>query len=128
MHLFVDTNTLLAFYEFTKEDLVELEKLTVLLTKKELSLYLPDQVRDEFERNREVRLASALRSLEDKGLGQRFPVICRDYDEFTRLETTRRDYGRAHSELVGVPYAETSRPRRCGPMRSQAISLIVRFV
>ena len=52
MNLFIDTNIFLSFFHFTKDDLEEIRKLEVLIDKKEVVLWLPEQVQDEFHRNR----------------------------------------------------------------------------
>ena len=57
MLLFIDTNIFLSFYEFTKDDLEELKKLSRMLAEDELTLLLPSQVVDEFWRNRDERIA-----------------------------------------------------------------------
>lgn len=53
VNLFIDTNIFLSFYHLSGEDLEELDKLAVLIKKKQVQLLLPRQVRDEFYRNRE---------------------------------------------------------------------------
>lgn len=78
MNFFVDTNVLLAFYHLTSEDLEELRKLSVLLRENRAQLLLPDQVIDEFKRNREGKIADALRGLREQHLNLHFPQLCKD--------------------------------------------------
>ena len=61
MHLFIDTNVLLSFFHVSSDDLEELKKLVVLLGQKKAQLYVPVQVKMEFRRNREAKVADALR-------------------------------------------------------------------
>jgi predicted nucleic acid-binding protein len=54
VHLFIDTNIFLSFYAYASDDVEELRKLTKLISTDQLKLYLTEQVRDEFYRNRET--------------------------------------------------------------------------
>jgi hypothetical protein len=63
MNLFIDTNIFLSFYHLSSDDLEELRKLGVLLDKKKVTLLLPKQVIDEYRRNREVKIADALKPI-----------------------------------------------------------------
>jgi hypothetical protein len=71
MHIFIDANIYLGFYEATSDSLMELEKLiTVLKQKKGTKLWLPDQVKREFWKNRDGSVASALKEFtKGSGLG-----------------------------------------------------------
>lgn len=60
MKLFIDSNIFLSFYEFTSEDLTELDKLCRLIEKKEMDLLLPQQVVDETWRKREETITVVL--------------------------------------------------------------------
>ena len=100
MKLFIDTNIFLSFYHLTSEDLEELRKLSVLLDQKEVTLYLTDQVRAEFRRNREVKIADALKRLAEQRLRLQFPQLCKDYEEYRTLRQLQRDYDSAHAILV----------------------------
>lgn len=100
MHLFIDTNVLLSFYHFTGDDLEELKKLTVLLEQKKLQLYLPTQINSEFRRNREGKIADALKKLKDQRLNLQFPQICKDYPEYGKLRELQKTYETHHTELL----------------------------
>ena len=58
-HLFIDTNILLNFFAYSKDDLDQLEKLINILETKVVKLYLTRQVVNEFYRNRENKLSEA---------------------------------------------------------------------
>ena len=100
MHVFIDTNILLSFFNFTNDDLEELKKLTVLLNQKAVSLYLTDQVTAEFERNREAKIAEALKKLKEQQLNLQFPQICKDFSEYEDLRQLQRAYGITHAKLL----------------------------
>jgi hypothetical protein len=100
MNLFLDTNTLLSFYHFSSDDLEELRKLAVLLREGRVILYVPTQVISEFRRNREVKIADALKQLRDQKLNLQFPQLSKDYKEYERLRSLQREYSETHGELL----------------------------
>lgn len=100
MHLFIDTNVFLSFYHLTSDDLEELRKLAVLIEQKQVTLLLPDQIIDEFRRNRETKIADAIKGLREQRLNLQFPQICKDYPEYAELRTFQRLYEERHSALL----------------------------
>jgi hypothetical protein len=85
--LFIDTNIFLSFYEFTKDDLEELKKLSTMLAKEELTLLLPSQVVDEFWRNRDERIAAAVRHVRQLAGRRSYPRL---FQGLTEYETARK--------------------------------------
>ena len=106
MNLFIDTNIFLSFFHFTSDDLEELKKLSVLIEKKEIILFLPDQVITEFYRNRENKIADAIKRLKDQRLNFQFPQFCKDYPQYLELRRLQREYERIHSDLVAKSLAD----------------------
>lgn len=100
MLIFIDTNVLLSFYHFSNEDLEELKKLLVLLDRKEVQLFLPQQVRTEFRRNREAKIADAMRKLREQKLNLQFPQMCKDYPEYSKLRELHSQYEKLHASLL----------------------------
>lgn len=100
MNIFIDTNIFLSFYHFTSDDLEELKKLGVLLSNRRVRLFLPQQVLDEFWRNRENKISDALKKLRDQRLNLQFPQFCKDYEEFETLRQLQKSYSKVHSDLV----------------------------
>lgn len=100
MYVFIDTNILLAFYHFTNDDLDELQKLSDAIKTGTIILALPDQVRQEFWRNREAKIADALIRLREQKLNLQFPQICKDSPLFTTLHTAQKEYERNHGLLI----------------------------
>ncbi|WP_168928006.1 PIN domain-containing protein, partial [Chitinophaga terrae (ex Kim and Jung 2007)] len=72
IHLYIDTNAYLTFYHMSSDDLEELKKLDVLIKDKRIKLYLPQQTIDEFRRNREVKIADALKRFKEEKLTNQF--------------------------------------------------------
>ena len=64
LNLYLDANIYLSFYHYSEDDIDELDKLLVLLEEKKVILYLPEQTRNEFLRNRENKIADAMKSFE----------------------------------------------------------------
>ncbi|CAG9229186.1 PIN domain-containing protein [Burkholderia vietnamiensis] len=58
-HIFIDTNVYLNLYHYTKDDIAVFDKLYGLLRKGEIVLHLPNQVVDEWRRNRDAKLSVA---------------------------------------------------------------------
>ena len=100
MNLFIDTNIFLSFYHFTSDDLEELKKLAVLVDRGDVNLLLPEQVGDEFRRNRANKIADALKRLRSQRLGLQFPQLCKDYEEYESLREAQREYERFHATLI----------------------------
>ena len=67
MNIFIDTNIFLSFVDhLSNDDLEELNKLSLLLQQGKTKLYLPEQVVQEFRRNRDNKIADALKQLRAK--------------------------------------------------------------
>jgi PIN domain len=98
-NLFLDTNTYLSFYHYSSDDLEELSKLAVLLQQEKLVLYLPRQVVDEFRRNRDAKIADALKRFRDEKLSE-FPQMCKDYPEYEAARDALKKYQEAKSRLM----------------------------
>lgn len=100
MNLFIDTNVFLSFYHFTGDDLEELKKLSVLMEQDEISLLLPEQVVDEFNRNRDRKIADALKRLREQSFKFQFPQLCKDYGQFTKLKKLQKQFEEHHAKLL----------------------------
>jgi predicted nucleic acid-binding protein len=97
--LFVDTNVLLSFYHLTSEDIEELKKVIPLIDGNQIELMLPDQVRDEFLRNRGAKIADAMRKLQDAKFNLSFPVFAKSYDGYSELRDLMKKADKAHADL-----------------------------
>jgi hypothetical protein len=99
-HLYIDTNVLLALYHFTTDELSELEKLRALLGQGKAKLYLPEQTRTEFKRNRDNKIADALKRLKDQKIALQFPQFCRDYPEYAELRQLEAEMQKKFASLI----------------------------
>ena len=86
MNLFIDTNVLLNFYHFSKDNLDELQKVLVLQGYGKLNLWATDQVQIEFYRNREVKIADALKKFTEEKPSAGVPHVARGYAECDALQ------------------------------------------
>lgn len=100
MNLFIDTNIYLKFYHFTNDELEELSKLIVLLEEGKIKLHVPKQVINEFKRNREVKIADALKKFKGEKLDNTFPVFCKEYEEYSEMRNAITEYEKNKKELL----------------------------
>jgi predicted nucleic acid-binding protein len=100
MNIFLDTNIYLSFYHFASDDLEELKKLAVVIGKKKATLLFPDQVWNEFRRNREGKIADAMKRITDQKLGFTFPQVSRNYPEYKEIRKHQQEYERYHALLI----------------------------
>lgn len=85
MNLFIDTNVFLRFYSYTDDRLEEIKKLIMLIDKGNLVLYVPRQLIDEINRNREGEIKKTYKELVELKLEKGFPYIFRSHDDFTAI-------------------------------------------
>ncbi len=82
-NLFIDTNVLLSLYTFTSDDLNQFKKLKDRIGD-EITLYVPQQVKDEIKRNRENKLKEAMKGFKlDSLLYPAFSMGYKEYDSFS---------------------------------------------
>jgi len=99
-NLYIDTNVYLTFYHFSNEDLKELKKLIALINTENIRLFLPEQTKNEFFRNREVKISDALSKLKGGNLGNQFPMISHSYEEFKAMKKAIKQYEKNKVELL----------------------------
>ncbi len=87
-NLFIDSNIWLSLYHFTNDDLLQFSKLKDLIGK-DIQLFIPQQVHDEVQRNRESKIKDAFKTFEVKPL--QFPAFCKAYSEFQAFSTDYAD-------------------------------------
>ena len=100
MHLFLDTNTYLGFYKLSGDDLEELEKLVVAVRSGKTVLYLTEQVRNEFRRNRSRTVRESLKYVEDSRLPSSFPRLLANLDGYKELREALAEYEKRRATLL----------------------------
>jgi predicted nucleic acid-binding protein len=99
--LFLDTNVYLSFYHLTNEDLDELNKLLVLTNSKEITLYIPEQTMNEFSRNRDVKIADAIKRFNENKLNNIYPQITKDYiEEYGLMREAAKTFEKAKQSIL----------------------------
>lgn len=99
--IFLDTNVFLSFYHFSNEDLQELEKLLALIKSKEVILYLPQQTKEEFRRNRDTKINDAIKKIREEKLTSTFPQICKDFEqEYENIKESVKQYEKNKQIIV----------------------------
>lgn len=83
-NLFIDSNIWLSLYHFTNDDLVQFEKLNQIIGE-DIKLFIPQQVYDEVNRNREAKLKDAFKSFEIKPI--HYPAFCKGYAEYEKFNS-----------------------------------------
>jgi hypothetical protein len=111
--LFLDTNVFLSFFHFSADDLEALRQLTVLVKGKKVTLVLPDQVVREFRRNRDGKVADALKQLETAKLPTQYPRLCQDFPEYKEMRGKLDDYEKLRKSIL-LKVNEAARDRQFG--------------
>ncbi len=101
MNIFLDTNVVLSFYHLSSDDLEELKKLAVLPRQGKVHLVVPDQVKDEFRRNRQAKIADALKRLRENRTAFQLPQLAKQYDEYDKLDKALAQAEKALKKLIG---------------------------
>lgn len=92
MDLFLDTNAYLSFYRLSTDDLEELRKLGVAVKDGPTTLYITQQVRDEFRRQRESVIAESLKTLAERKVAKGFPQLFINHPGFEQLRASIEAY------------------------------------
>jgi len=100
VNLFIDTNIFLSFFHLSNDDLEEIHKLTILIEKGEVTLWLTEQVKDEFKRNRENKISDAIKKLKEQQSKPQFPQICKDYEEYPEIRELQKQFSQKLSSLT----------------------------
>lgn len=98
--IFIDANIYLDFYHFSKDDLKELDKLVAVLKAGEATLLISQQVKDEFARNREGKIADALKQFKSDRVPKSFPQLCMEYAEYAEAKKHEQALEAARSKLI----------------------------
>jgi len=86
MNAFIDTNILLAFYSFDKEYLEKLIKVLDLAKDKKITIYLTEQVIDEFNKNREERLKKGLELIKEMMNPKKVSLSSKDFSQMREID------------------------------------------
>ncbi len=82
MHVFIDTNILLNFYHFSKDELDALNNVFASHAHGAAKVHLTQQVCDEFRRNRENKIKDALKRFKEVKFSAQLPSFMKGYEEY----------------------------------------------
>jgi hypothetical protein len=103
INLFIDTTIFLNFYSFSDEDLKTLSGLHRLINKTEkIKLYIPSQLVDEFNRNREKKIYETMKQFKELNIKTQIPKICSGYKETKIINSISQDLYREKNELIKI--------------------------
>lgn len=100
MNLFIDTNVLLNFFHFSKDRLEELEKVLVLQNYGKINIWLTDQVELEFSKNREAKIADALKKFIDEKPNSGIPNVAQGYAESDQFIVAMKQVNSSREQLM----------------------------
>jgi len=100
MHIFIDTNIYLKFYHYSNTELEELKKLVVLVNEGEIKIYITRQVLNEYTRNRETKIADALKTFKEDKLNNSFPAFFKEYEEYENMRKAINEYQKNKKNLL----------------------------
>ena len=98
--VFIDTNAFLGFYAYSSDDLAQLEKLVAEVKSGNIKLLITEQILDEFNRNRETKIAETLRKFTEKGGIDNFPRLIQHYAEYPALKKTTEEHASLKKQIM----------------------------
>ncbi len=86
MHVFIDTNILLNFLHFSKDELDALNDVFASHEHGAATVHLTQQVCNEFKRNREKKIKDALKRFREAKFVAQLPSFMKAYDEYNAIQ------------------------------------------
>jgi predicted nucleic acid-binding protein len=115
--VFIDTNVFLSFFHYTSDALDDLEKLVDTAKGGAIQLLLPEQVIDEFVRDREVKLADTLKRIGESKTGGQYPHAFREDPEYQELRALESQFIQVRSRVV----ARFERTAQAGNLKADRV-------
>ena len=78
----------------------ELKKIVTLLNNGEIKLFVPKQVKNEFYRNRDSKLADAIKQIKDSKPQMNLPTFCRAYSHYDEINKYVKDIEKEKDDLL----------------------------
>lgn len=91
MHVFIDTNILLNFFHFSKDELDALHNVFASHEHGSATVHLTEQVQNEFARNRENKIKDALKRFKETKFSMNLPSFMKGYDEYGKIRTVSQE-------------------------------------
>jgi hypothetical protein len=99
-HVFFDANIYLRFYKLSDVDVRQLGQLVTWVKSGEVKLYLTEQARDEFARNREEAIAESLTRVREHEPMRAFPPMFRDDPGFPDLREAAKAFEDQRKQML----------------------------
>lgn len=100
MQVFVDTNILLNFFHYSSEDLDNLHNVFASHEHGSATVHVTDQVRDEFNRNREIKLYDAFKTFKKTSFSLQLPSFLKGYDEYAQIRRLAKQLETARAAIL----------------------------
>jgi len=100
MHVFIDTNILLNFFHFSKDELDALNNVFASHEHGSAEVHLTQQVCDEFRRNRENKIKDALRRFKDNKFATQLPSFMKAYEEYEEIRKLSTEIQKKQKEIL----------------------------
>ena len=106
MHVFIDTNILLNFFHFSKDELDALNDVFASHEQGSAKVHLTQQVCDEFKRNREVKIKDALKRFKEVSFTAQLPSFMKGYEEFSDIKRLSNKLQQKSKSILEKVYAD----------------------
>jgi hypothetical protein len=100
MHIYIDANVFVTFFDISQDALAELEKLAVLLKSGKATLWLPNQTRREFWKNREKGITKIMADFSNHNLLGKAPLLVREDERYHELKDAANTLEKVRSDIV----------------------------
>ncbi|WP_250454480.1 PIN domain-containing protein [Caballeronia sp. ATUFL_M2_KS44] len=100
LNLFIDTNILLNFYSFSDDELEVIDELIAHIGGDQIALHLPAQVENEFERNRESKLRTAVLDFKNSQFPMSIPNVMKGTETAVQYEQALKNAQIAKKALI----------------------------
>ena len=100
MHVFIDTNILLSFFHYSRDELDALNNVFASHEHGSATVHLTEQVVDEFHRNREVKIKDALKRFKDIKLSAQMPSFLKGYEEYAEIRQLSTDLQQKQKSIL----------------------------
>ncbi len=100
MHVFVDTNILLNFFHYSKDELDALANVFASHEHGSATVHLTEQVQNEFRRNREAKIKDALKKFKDSRYAPQFPSFMKGYAEYKSIRSLDSEISKLNKAIL----------------------------
>jgi hypothetical protein len=100
MHIYIDANVFVTFFETSQDALIELEKLAVLLRTHAATLWLPEQTKREFWKNREKGIKKLIEEFSNHNLLGKAPLLVKEDINYKKLKESAAALEKERADIV----------------------------